>query len=66
MAVGPEFEKKTIDEVPPQSQPAALEGNALGQFGEGLRHLAVHQMDGVSFEAVNGHEEWHQSLRYPQ
>ena len=66
MAIGPEFEKKTIDEGAPQSPSAPLEGSALGQFGEGLRQLVTTPLDPLSFEAVNGHEDWHQSLRYPQ
>ena len=66
MAIGPEFEKKTIDEGAPQSQSAPLEGSALAKFGEGLRPLVANQSDALSFEAVNGHEDWHQSLRYPQ
>ena len=66
MAVGPEFENKVIDEGAPKSHSASLEGSALGQFGEGLRQTAANQSDALSFEAVNGQEDWHKSLRYPQ
>lgn len=66
MAIGPDFEKKVIGEGSPQSESAPVEGSTLGQFGDGLRHIVANQNDQYSFEAVNGHEDWHQSLRYPQ
>ena len=66
MAVGPDNQVNRPEEALPQEESSTPVGEELGHFGERLRLHGVENCDGLSFDVGQGHEDWHQSLRYPQ
>lgn len=65
MAVDPQQQTNHPETRGAQSAPAIPVTTEAAQFGETLRQFVPVEGEGLTYETVHGHEEWHRSLQYP-